>query len=1110
MHRRIALLSVSTTAALAAVLAALLWDSVDRETMLWWLLVLGLTLLMRLAIVWTHGIATQAHRDEQKWLRRYRFAYCAHGMAWGLAGLVMLPALPQQQAPLLVVAIVGISAASLITSAFDIVSALLFATPAIASLLTYMLGHTDRISIGLTLIVTLFLMIIIVTALRFQRLISSDIAKRHEMAAIIESSQRAEQALNNAQQLAHLGSFDWNPVSGELQWSDEHYRLWGLEPHSVKPDYELFLHYVHSDDLNRVKEAIEQSLRAGQNFDHEHRVVWPDGTVRHMRSQGTASVDATGQVTRFVGTVQDITERKLSDRRIHYLKEAIDTVSEGFVIYDPEDRFVLSNEKYLDLYDFHGQNIHEGMPFEEMLRIDLRRGSFKDAIGREEQWIEERMKRHRSPGAPIEQRLSNGRWIRVTESRMPDGSITGLRTDITDIKSAELALMAAKQQADENSRMLRVVLDTIPVRIFWKDRDLNYLGCNQLFAQDANRSSPQDLIGKSDYEMDWRAVADLYRQDDLAVMQSGYSKLSFEEPQTHGDGTTNWVRTSKVPLRDAAGEVIGVLGTYEDITTAKQAAQEIDRLSSRLQLATESAGVGIWSWDIINKRLIWDKTMFQLFGIAQVQSGTEHEIWSQRRHPDDIALTDAAVGAALRGEQVYNPEFRVIWPDGDVHWLKAKAIVQRDATGAPTQLIGVNWDVTDHHLSEQALISARDQAEQANRAKSVFLSSMSHELRTPLNAILGFAQVLETEKDSFTADQQQSTEYIISAGYQLLGLVNDVLDLAQIDSGKLIIKPGAVRIAELAATCVALVLSAQAARRHISIDNNILDQSLAVLGDELRVRQVLINLLSNAVKYNKPQGRVSVSASMPRDGYLRIEVRDTGVGIASELLPLLFSPFERLEQKHGTISGVGIGLHITKLLVEAMNGSVGVESELGTGSNFWFDLPLATAPEMTAAPIEVKQAIDVSDSVFVVLYIEDNPVNVKLVGKALEARPGIKLLTAGNAEEGLTMAQAELPDMILMDMQLPGMDGIAATRLLMASQQTQHIPVVGLSANAMQKDIDRALDAGCCAYLRKPIHLPQLYELIDRHCAAKRCLNASGDSTSGPHTKFGPASISQA
>jgi PAS domain S-box-containing protein len=1086
MHRGIILSSVLTAAVLAAVLATLLWESADRKAMLWWVLALTLASLMGLVIVWRHGIATRAGNDEQVWLQRYRLVYLAVGLGWALGGFLLIPALRQQEAALMVIAVVGISAGAMITSAFDIVAALLVAVPALASLLTFVLSHVDRFSLGLMAMVTLFMAIISVAALRFQGLIRRDIEKRREMAIIIENGQRAEQSLNRAQQLAQIGSYDWNPVSGELKWSDEHYRLWGLEPGSVKLDYDLFLRHVHADDLQRLQDTLDQSLRTGQTYDIEHRVVRPDGAVRHMHAQGTVTLDANGQATRMVGTVQDITERKLSDRRIHYLKEAIDTVSEGFVIFDPQDRFVLSNKKYLDLYDLRGQNIHEGMPFEQMLRNDLRRGVFKDAIGREEEWLEERIRRHRNPGEPIEQRLSNGRWIRVTEYRMPDGSITGLRTDITDVKLAQLALQEAKQQADEKARMLRTVLDTIPVRIFWKDRELNYLGCNQLFANDANRHSPQELIGKSDHEMDWRAVAELYRQDDLSVMQSGRAKLNFEEPQIHGDGTTSWLRTSKVPLRDAAGAVIGVLGTYEDITTEKRAAQEIDRLSSRLQLATESAGIGIWNWDIRSKQLSWDKTLFQLFGITQPQFGREQEIWSTQRHPDDVERVNTAVESALRDEQAYDLEFRVLWPDGDVHWLKAKAIVQRDESGAPLSLVGVNWDVTDHHRSEQALVTARNQAEQANRAKSAFLSSMSHELRTPLNAILGFAQVLENDKDSLTADQQQSTDYIISAGYQLLGLVNDVLDLAQIDSGKLVVRLGPVGIAELVSTCVAQVVAAQAERRHISIANNIADRSLAVHGDELRIRQVLINLLSNAVKYNKPQGQVSIDASTPRAGFLRIEVRDTGVGIAAELLPLLFSPFERLEQRHGTISGVGIGLHITKLLVDAMHGSVGVESEPGTGSMFWFELPLSTMAEEPAAPVEATPIVECSASDFVVLYIEDNPVNVKLVGKALEARPGVKLRAAGSAEEGLQMVEAAPPDLILMDIQLPGMDGVAATRVLQSAERTRHIPVVGLSANAMQKDIDRALDAGCSAYLSKPIDLQQLYELIDSYCAAKQ------------------------
>jgi CheY-like chemotaxis protein len=359
---------------------------------------------------------------------------------------------------------------------------------------------------------------------------------------------------------------------------------------------------------------------------------------------------------------------------------------------------------------------------------------------------------------------------------------------------------------------------------------------------------------------------------------------------------------------------------------------------------------------------------------------------------------------------------------------------------------------------------------------------MSHELRTPLNAILGFGQLLEMDAGCGTPDQQQSIKYILSAGHQLLGLVSQLLDLSRIDIGKLALNMQPLCIADLTSSCVDQVAAAMANQRNITIENTITDTGLVVQGDDLRIRQVLINLLSNAVKYNQENGRVTVSSVLEKAGRLRIEVRDTGHGIASDKLSLLFTPFERIDQKHGTISGVGIGLHISKQLVEAMHGTMGVESVPGKGSIFWFELPLAEiedADESTVSPEKVRQPIPSADARFVVLYIEDNPVNVQLVERALQSRPGIELLAAGTAEEGLTIAEEALPDLILMDIHLPGIDGIAATILLKGIDATRNIPVVALSADAMKEDIDRALSAGCSAYLTKPIDLETLFELID-------------------------------
>lgn len=387
---------------------------------------------------------------------------------------------------------------------------------------------------------------------------------------------------------------------------------------------------------------------------------------------------------------------------------------------------------------------------------------------------------------------------------------------------------------------------------------------------------------------------------------------------------------------------------------------------------------------------------------------------------------------------------------------------------------------------KKRLAEARDAAEAANRAKGAFLSSMSHELRTPLNAILGFGQLLEIDTEDRAPEQQESVKYILTAGHQMLGLVNDLLDFARIDNGKLALNIHRVRIADLVSSCVEQVRSALANKQNVTIENGITDIDLVVQGDDLRIRQVLINLLSNAVKYNQENGQVTISSvignvgNVGNESRLRIEVKDTGCGIAIDKLSLLFSPFERLEHSSGSIPGLGIGLHIAKQLVEAMHGTIGVESVQGRGSTFWFELPVAEATEEPAvAPGKAILPAMYGDARFVVLYIEDNPANVQLVKKALQGKQEIELLTARTAEEGLTLAEEDRPDLILMDIQLPGIDGVTATKLLKEIVATRDIPVVALSASAMKEDIERALSSGCVGYMTKPLELQALYELID-------------------------------
>jgi PAS domain S-box-containing protein len=394
-------------------------------------------------------------------------------------------------------------------------------------------------------------------------------------------------------------------------------------------------------------------------------------------------------------------------------------------------------------------------------------------------------------------------------------------------------------------------------------------------------------------------------------------------------------------------------------------------------------------------------------------------------------------------------------------------------------LIGTDNSVRKRFESE--LNAAMQVAENANRAKSDFLSSMSHELRTPLNAILGFAQLLESGTPPPTVIQKRNIDQILKAGWYLLELINEVLDLALIESGKFTLSKEPVSVAEVLAECRAMV-EPQARDRNIAMSFPSFDRPCYISADRMRVKQVLINLLFNAIKYNRPNGRVSIDFVRTARRTLRISVRDTGAGLPPEQLAQLFQPFNRLGQEAGTEQGTGIGLVVTKRLVEVMGGTIGAESTVGDGSIFWVELELAAAPQLAPADPDHPSALRAPHAdapLRTLLYVEDNPANLELVEQLVGRRSDLRLLSAADGRLGLEYARACLPAVILMDINLPGMSGTEAMKILRADPATAHIPIIALSANAVPRDVQKALEAGFFNYITKPIVVAQFMDALD-------------------------------
>jgi PAS domain S-box-containing protein len=381
------------------------------------------------------------------------------------------------------------------------------------------------------------------------------------------------------------------------------------------------------------------------------------------------------------------------------------------------------------------------------------------------------------------------------------------------------------------------------------------------------------------------------------------------------------------------------------------------------------------------------------------------------------------------------------------------------------------------------LEAARTAADKANQAKSDFLSSMSHELRSPLNAILGFAQLIESDLPAPTPAQSASIEQILKAGWYLLELINEILDLALIESGRLSMSMEPVSLPEVLHDCQTMI-EPQANSRGIQMRFPAFSDAGFVDADRTRVKQVLINLLSNAIKYNRNDGTVEVNWRITNQDRLHVSVRDTGEGLSAQKLSQLFQPFNRLGQEDSGEEGTGIGLVVSKRLVELMGGTIGAVSSVGVGSEFWFELNL-TEPHalvLNAEPItNVAIAPDGGDVArSTLLYVEDNKANMELVARLIARRSDMRLLRAEDGLRGMALARAHLPEVILMDINLPGISGLQALGLLREDPATRHIPVLALSANAMPRDIERGIKAGFQRYLTKPIKIDELMLALDQ------------------------------
>ncbi len=629
------------------------------------------------------------------------------------------------------------------------------------------------------------------------------------------------------------------------------------------------------------------------------------------------------------------------------------------------------------------------------------------------------------------------------------------------------------------------------------DNTLRYQGGAELLK---STHYPQQLLPKTVEQ--WMAV--IYPEDReriqaqlRGVLASG-GPYEFEYRVLLPDtGEHLWVVARGTQPRAERGQPERLRGVLVDITARKRAEQEVarqaeelkqsqaelQRQTQMLQSVLDSMAEGVVVADRNGQFVVFNAAAARIMQRGPSENGFEQ--WPDEYgvflpdmvtpYPSDqLPLVRAMAGEAVDGAEQFVRHTSL--PDGT--WISVTARPwedEREIVGG----VAVLRDITREKHAAGLLEAAKKEAESASAAKSEFLSRMSHELRTPLNSVLGFAQLLELE--SLSDEQADNVQHILRSGRLLLDLINEVLDLSRIEAGRLGLSPEPVRMREALRDALDVVRPL-AAQQNVNINPDVvLRCDRHVVADRQRLKQVLLNLLANAVKFNRPGGSVRISCEQLPHNCLRVEIADTGRGIRAEDLPKLFQPFERLGAEQEGISGTGLGLALSKRLLEAMGGSIAVDSTEGVGSVFYIDLleapdPAATESEDMLGPAAEVRAGGVAGTI---LYIEDNLSNLRLMERILSRYPEVKLLAAMQGKLGLDLAQAHLPDWILLDVHLPDASGDEVMRQLLENPRTASIPVTVISADATANQVSRLIRSGARDYLTKPLDVRQLLRLME-------------------------------
>jgi signal transduction histidine kinase len=890
-------------------------------------------------------------------------------------------------------------------------------------------------------------------------------------------ARRLAELLDLTQDFGRLAVWERDTRSLQGRWDRHMYRFWGLSEGDGTPDFDLASKSIVAEDRAGVQQAFRQSIRRAGTYSHRYRVRATDGVVRHVQSQWVVKNGESGAPERVLGIVMDDTEAwdlaRSYDTTVQQLTMALELGN--IVVWRQDlqtDRVQFSEGTFKML-----GRPRSSVPMDSAQLIELAHPEDRPALL-------DGLARTREGTAPVDLETrfmhADGVWRHVLtrsvvqrDARGHPVAVLGVGMDLSERVESGKRQTELMRQFELTTRAAGIgywCVEAENNRPRWSEQTFLLHG----LPPDSDPLPMSEWLQRFVHPADREMVQQRYR----AWVRRGGPNLAQEMRIVRSDGTTRHV-LSYSRLEGPSGRY-DFYGVLMDVTERRAAEAALYQASERAALATRGAGMGTWEQDLVTGQAYWDEQMWRLRGLQPRPQPLSVEERMELVHPDDREATLRELNQATIEGRLSNLEFRVRWPDGQWRLIASRSTAVRDEQGLPTRRIGVNWDITDTRnaqiASEEKLLAQRE-----SQAKSQFLSRMSHELRTPLNAVLGFAQLLLSDGERVTAEtRRRRLEQIHGAGQHLLSLINDVLDLSNLEGGGIRITVQPVPLAALVAETLPLV-ERQARQRKVKLRSGAL--AGVALADATRLRQVLLNLLTNAVKYNREGGQVLIEAEAG-NGTVLLRVSDTGRGMNEAQLQQAFEPFNRLGLESEGIEGTGIGLAIVKALVERMGGTVHARSAPDQGSVFEVQLPEGSAQgDAQVTPELPSQALPALSRPAGLpgrlLYIEDNPVNLLIVQELMAQRPGLQLHTARDGLSGIGLALSQRPDLILVDMQLPDIDGHEVLRRLRADPATRTIPCISVSANAMPEDIERALKAGFDDYWTKPLDLRVFMRSLD-------------------------------